>query len=325
MESMEGLNGRRILVTGGAGFVGSHVIELLLSKKATVVVPIRSVDPQSYFFLQGLQHKIISVICDITDTKRMRDVVSKYQIGSIIHLAAQAIVTTAYINPEETLRTNILGTISVLEAARLSQSVRNIIIASSDKAYGKSKKEYTETTALCGDHPYEVSKTATDLISQMYQKTYNLPVIITRFGNIYGPGDQNFSRIIPGIITSMITNQPLHLRSDGTFVRDYVYVKDVALAYNFLLNNFESIPKEPYNIGSNDSLDVISLVNTAKRILNKKITYIVDNSQKNEIPYQHLNWQKMKTLGWRPRYTLAKGLKETYLWYKKYKNQLYFQ
>ena len=316
MESMEGLRGRNILVTGGTGFVGSHLVEALAGLGARVVIPYRSIDPRSYFVTQGLDKKVILASGDVTDRRRIVDIVTKYEIEDIFHLAAQPIVDTAYHNPHETIETNVMGAANILDAAWTSGTVRRIIMTSSDKAYGKSESTYTEESPLLGDHPYEASKSAADMVTRAYVVTYGAPVVSVRFGNIYGPGDLNMSRIFPGIMQTVMTGKPLHLRSDGTFVRDYVYVGDVVTAYLFLEHEADKISGQVFNIASNTSSTVVDLIKKAENILSVKIPYVVDNSQKNEIPRQHLSWEKMRKLGWKPTYSLEKGLKETYTWYK---------
>lgn len=311
-----GVHIRKILITGGTGFVGSHLVEELAKRGARVVVLARSLDSQSYFIRQKLDKKCLVAFGDLKDQARVRDVVSKYEVETIIHLGAQALVTTAFTNPVETFATNILGTTYVLEAARQTTTVKQIIIASSDKAYGKLDRPYLESDALRGDHPYEVSKSASDLLAQTYIKTYHLPIMITRFGNIYGPGDQNLSRIVPGMLTAVATGQKLVLRSDGSFRRDYVYVGDVVNAYLFLLERFDRVTAEAFNIGAGNVVSVFSLIKTAEKTLRRKIPFVVENTAVNEIPNQELNWEKIRSLGWRPKYTLAQGLQETWRWYK---------
>jgi len=313
---MERLTGKNILVTGGTGFVGSHIVEALIKLRANVIVPYRSRDPRSYFFRQHLDRKALMVHCDVKDSQRVFDVVTKYGTDFIIHLAAQSIVPTAYVNPLETLETNIIGTAHILEAARLYGKVKGIIVASSDKAYGKSSKAYTETDPLRGDHPYEVSKSSEDLIAKMYYRTYKLPVVITRFGNIYGEGDLNFSRIIPGIMKAVITKEKLIVRSNGTYIRDYVYVQDVVSGYLFLLKNMDTVTGEAFNLSSNNSYSVIDLMKQSERILRRKIPYRIENSAKNEIPYQHVNAEKINKLGWKPTHSLKTALPSVLRWYK---------
>ncbi len=224
MENME-IKGKTIFVTGGDGFVGSHLVEQLIQKGARIIVTERQSDPLSYFFQQKLYKKVICVTADVTDYARMMEIVTRFEVDAIYHLAAQSLVTTAYHDPLGTIKTNIMGTSVLLEVARQYNHIQSIIIASSDKAYGKKTIPVSEAEPLTGDHPYDVSKSAADLITQAYIKTYNTPAMITRFGNIYGPGDFNFNRIVPGIMQSIIRHQTLSIRSDGKGIRDYVYVR----------------------------------------------------------------------------------------------------
>ncbi len=312
---MERLTGKNILVTGGTGFVGSHLVKALLGRHATVFVPFRSLDPRSYFMTERLSKNTVLVSCDLKDKDRVFDIVSKYEIDYIFHLAAQAIVPTAYENPVETIETNIMGTTYILDAARLFTHVKGVIVASSDKSYGKSRKPYIETDPLRGDHPYEVSKSATDLLAHAYAKTYHLPIVVTRAGNIYGEGDLNFSRIIPGIMKAVVTKEKLVIRSDGSYVRDYIYVEDVVSGYLFLLEHRDKTNGEAFNLSSSDSCSVIALIRQTERILKRKIPYVIENSAKNEIPYQHLNAGKIINLGWRPTYSIKNTLPLIRRWY----------
>src|SRR3989338_8449536 len=188
---------KNILVTGGTGFIGSHLIEELIRQKAHVISTYQTRNPHSYFYSRNLDEQTTLVYIDICNFESVFDLVTKFDIDLIFHLAAQPLVDIAYANPKRTLETNILCTTNVLESARLFPKVKGIIVASSDKAYGKTEKKYVEDTPLRCDHPYEVSKSAADLISYSYFKTYGLPVVVTRFGNVYGEGDLNFSRVIP--------------------------------------------------------------------------------------------------------------------------------
>jgi len=330
MEGMARLT-HTILVTGGTGFVGAHLVRALLKKGNKVIVTYRATDPASYFFREKLDKKVVLAHCDISDFNRVVNVITRYEVDTICHLGAQAIVTTAYVNPREAIVSNVMGTTNILEAGRLYPRVKRIIIASSDKAYGKIHKipgildnksdnsgnrTYRESDPLAGDHPYEVSKSTADLIAQMYVKTYHLPVVITRFGNIYGPGDLNYNRIIPGIIQSILTKEKLAIRRNGKFVRDYIYVGDVIDGYIFLLDHFDCAGGGAFNLSSNDTYSVMDLIKKSQKILRKKIRFEIENSQVNEIPYQHLSYDKIKKLGWKPRYTLKRGLTLTYRWYK---------
>ncbi len=311
---------QNILVTGGEGLVGSHLVEALLKKNpANVVVLARDRDPRSYFVDTRLEEQVILAYGDLKDKERIYDIVTTYEIQYIFHLGAQALVRNAFVNPYETLSSNILGTIHVLEAARLSPSVKGIIVASSDKAYGKECVDATEDHKLEGDHPYDVSKSCTDLISKTYASTYGLPVAISRCGNIFGPGDLHFSRIIPGCLKALITNGRLEVRSNGEFVRDYVYVKDVVAGYILLAENIEKIKGEAFNFSTGYNFSVLELIKKVGDVFGKEITYTVENTQKNEIERQSLNYEKsVNVLGWKPTVSLEDALKETYQWYDKF-------
>jgi len=310
------LTGKNILVTGGTGFIGSHLVERLIAEGSNVIVPYQSHNPKSYFFRTKLDKSVILVQKDLKNFKRTSDVITKYEIDCIFHLAAQSIVPIAYYNPLEALETNIMGTANVLEAARLYGRIQGIIVVSSDKAYGKIPKA-SEDDPLSGDHPYETSKAAADLLAHTYFKTYNLPVAITRFGNVYGEGDINFSRIIPGIAKSIVKNEMLILRSNGKFIRDYVYVKDVVEAMILLMRNIKTVQGEAFNISSNENLSVLLLIKTIERRLVKKIKYRIVNKTYNEIPKQSINFQKIKTrLGWHPRANINKTIVNILEWYR---------
>lgn len=323
MESLEIImsfyKGKNILVTGGTGFVGSHLVEELVNQGANVVTTYLELDPLSYFFTQNLHKKVVMVPADVEDFEKMHDIITKNNIEYIFHLAAQALVETAFYNPKRTLTSNITGTVNILESVRLFPKVKAVIVASSDKAYGKlAKGKYKETDALRGDHPYEVSKSAADLISFSYFKTYGVPVVTTRFGNIYGEGDLNFSRIIPGIMKSLITNEKLELRSNGKFIRDYLYVKDVVSGYLLLAKNINKAKGEAYNFGSKETLSVLSVIKLIEKTLKKKINYKILNTAKNEIPYQSLDYSKIKkALGWNPKFSINKTIENAYAWYEK--------
>lgn len=318
MESME-IKNKNILITGGTGFVGSHLVERLIEEEANIITTFLTINPQSYFFTQRLDKKVKMINIDVCDFDKVFDIVTKFNIDYIFHLAAQPLVEVAYYNPRRTLYSNILGTINVLESARLFPKIKGIIIASSDKAYGKlSKDKYKEEDPLRGDHPYEVSKSSADLITYSYYKTYGLPVIITRFGNIYGEGDLNFSRIIPGIMKAIIKDEVLEIRSDGDYVRDYLYVKDVVDGYLLLLKKIKKIKGEAFNFGSNETLSVIQLINLIDKILKKKIKYRILNVAKNEIHYQSLDYSKIREkLNWWPKYSLSSVMFKIYNWYRK--------
>ena len=315
--TMQHIKGKNILVTGGTGFVGSHLVEELIKQKVNIITTFQTLNPLSYFFTQKLDRKTTMVNCDVCDYEKVFDIVTKFNIDYIFHLAAQPLVDVAYHNPKRTLYSNILGTINVLESARLFPKVKAVIVASSDKAYGKhGKKQYTEEDALKGDHPYEVSKSSADLIAYSYYKTYSVPVVTTRFGNIYGEGDLNFSRIIPCSMKSLIDNEILEIRSNGKYIRDYLYVKDVVSGYILLAKNIQKTRGEAFNFGSDETLSVIELIQLIEKILNKKLKYHILNIAKNEIPYQSLDCNKLKkAITWKQEYNLNKTIRKIYQWY----------
>lgn len=321
MENMEIKNiikDKNVLVTGGTGFVGSHLVEELVNLGANVITTFEYTDPWSYFMVKGLNKKVTMADIDIGQFDKVFDIVTKLEVDYIFHLAAQAIVTTAYANPRRTLESNIMGTTNVLESARLYPKVKAVIVASSDKAYGKLESgQYVETDQLKGDHPYDVSKSATDLIANMYFKTYQVPVVTSRFGNIYGEGDNNFSRIIPGIMMSLLKNETLELRSDGKAVRDYLYVKDVVKGYLMLAEKIDETKGEAFNFGSNDTLSVIGLIEEIEKALKVKVPYKILNIAKNEIPYQSLDYKKIKKFGWKNNESVESTAEGIYKWYKK--------
>lgn len=315
MESME-IKGNKILVTGGAGFIGGHLVKKLVDLKAKVFVIDIKIDPKSYFTQNKLEKKCKFNFVDIRNEKAVESFFSKNKIDYIFHLAAEPIVETAYFHPRDVFETNIMGTVNILEACRKDPNIEGVIVASSDKAYGKTKNTYTEESPLKGDHPYDVSKSCEDLIAQTYYKTYGMPIIITRFGNVYGEGDLHLNRIVPGICESVIKNKRLLIRSDGFYVRDYLYVEDVVDGYIFLLSKLNSIIGEGFNFSSSDTLSVLDLVKKAEKILKTKINYKILNNVKNEIPYQHLDDKKIRKLGWKQSYNLEAALKKVLEWYK---------
>ena len=316
---MKNFSGKNILVTGGTGFIGSHLIEELVKQKASIISTFQTLNPFSYFFTQKLDKEVCLVNLDICDFEKLFDLITKFDIDYIFHLAAQPLVEVAFHNPKRTLYSNIMGTINICESARLFPKIKGLIVASSDKAYGKLNKEkYIETDGLKGDHPYEASKSSADLIAYSYFKTYQLPIVISRFGNIYGEGDLNFSRIIPGIMKSLIKSEIFKVRSNGKYIRDYLYVKDVVCGYLLLAANIEKIKGEIFNFGSEETLSVTEVIKLTEKVLSKKVRYKILNVTKNEIPYQSLDYRKIKeVLGWFPQKSLSSTIKDIFNWYKK--------
>lgn len=305
---------KNILVTGGAGFIGSHLADELLKQNCKVVV----IDNLSSGKKENLNPKAKFYKADVRD-KKISEIFGRENPQIVFHLAAQPLVDEAYKNPFSAIETNVMGTVNVLEACRKKGDLESIVVVSSDKAYGKAKElPYKEHFPLRGDHPYDASKSAADLIAQTYFSTYGLPVVITRFSNVFGPRDFNFSRIIPGAIEAVIKNKELLIRSDGKMVREYTYVKDIVDGCIKLVENNKSWG-EAFNFGSKNIFSVIDIVKKIEDILGIKVEYKILNIAKNEIPEQYLDWTKAKEkLGWQPKTSFGQGVKETFDWYKNF-------
>lgn len=313
---------RRVLVTGATGLVGSWLCKYLYTQDAFVVGMIHHPNPQSELYRSGVADRITLAHGQLENIVFLEEIISKYAIDTVFHLGAQAIVSVAHAHPLQTFESNIRGTYLLLEACR-RQRVARIVVASSDKAYGtQAQLPYVEDMPLQGIYPYEVSKSCTDLIAQSYAHTYDMPIVIGRCGNIYGGGDLNWNRIVPETIRNSYHNTPLVIRSDGTFRRDYVYVKDVVLAYILLAENLHrpDVRGSAFNFGPQKPLTVLEIVNEILRLMDcTHLTPIIANTTTGEIRDQYLDSTKAHTLlGWHPRYSLADGLSETIAWYRDY-------
>src|SRR6476661_4041684 len=294
---------RPTYVTGGTGLVGSWLVKRLMGAGADVVCLVRDWVPQSEMIRNRWIENVKVVRGDICDRALQERVLGEYEIDTVIHLAAQTIVSIANRNPISTFETNIAGTWNLLEACRRSPKVRQILVASSDKAYGDQQAlPYSETTPLQGQHPYDVSKSAADLIACTYAKSYNLPVAITRCGNFYGGGDLNWNRIIPGTIRSVSRGQRPVIRSNGAYIRDYFYVEDGAAAYMLLAEQMASRPElwgEAFNFSNELQITVLDLVQRVLTAMGSSLTPDVRNEASNEILHQYLSAAKARRqLGW---------------------------
>jgi CDP-glucose 4,6-dehydratase len=316
-------NRRRVFVTGATGLVGSWLTEWLVNAGADVVALVRDGVPGSNFHRFGLDTRVVTVRGDLEDYSLMARILNEYEIEVVFHLAAQTIVGIANQNPLSTFSANIQGTWNVLEAARHARHLKAVVQASSDKAYGTHDVlPYTEEAPLIGRHPYDVSKSCADLIAQTYWVSYRLPVAITRCGNFYGGGDLNFNRIVPGTIRSLIDGQPPVIRSDGTLIRDYFYVKDGVGAYVTTAEKLLAgeAGGEAYNFSNEIQVNVRDLVGMICRAAGvTHLAPVVLNDAPNEIPHQYLSAEKARRhLGWAPGYTLEQGMAETVAWYRQY-------
>jgi CDP-glucose 4,6-dehydratase len=316
--------GRKVLVTGATGLVGPWLVRELLARGSRVVALIRDLDPQSELVKSGDFHKIQVVNGRCEDFWTLERAVSEHEIDTVFHLAAQTLVGVGYQSPLLTFESNIRGTYQLLEACRMhNKFVKRILVASSDKAYGtQSVLPYTEEMSLQGEFPYEVSKSCMDLISQSYYHAYHLPVVIGRFGNIYGGGDLNWSRIVPGSIRSLLHGERPVVRSDGTFIRDYIYVKDVVNFYLLLAEHLETenLQGQAFNISPGQPVSVLEIVNLLCKLMHhSNIEPIILNEAMGEIHSQYLSSQKAHDkLNWEPLYSLEDGLSETIAWYEKF-------
>jgi len=324
MENMVDKNfwqDRPTFVTGGTGLVGSWLIQRLVEVGADVVCLVRDWVPQSEFVRSGYIEKVKVVRGDIRDRDMLERALGEYEIDTVIHLAAQTIVTIANRNPISTFETNIAGTWNLLEACRRSPKVKQIVIASSDKAYGDQEiLPYNEDTPLQGQHPYDVSKSAADLIAHTYAKSYDLPVAITRCGNFYGGGDLNWYRIIPGTIRSVLRGQAPIIRSDGEYIRDYFYVEDGAAAYMLLAEQLATRPDlkgQAFNFSNEIQVTVREIVEKIVKLMKSNLQPEILNETSNEICHQYLSAEKARrVLNWKPLFNLDEGLALTIDWYK---------
>lgn len=305
-----------VFVTGATGFLGGWLVNELLSRQANVTCLVRDWTPrESPLSCNGAR----IVYGDVCNQSLLERALGEYEIDTVFHLAAQTQVETANNNPIGTFETNIKGTWVLLEACRRSPRVKSIVVASSDKAYGNlGFLAYIEEAPLMGKHPYDVSKSCADLIAQTYAASYNLPVVIARCANLYGGGDLNWNRLIPGTIRSVLRGQNPVIRSDGKYARDYLYVKDAVAAYVRLAERTGISNGEAFNFSSTAAL-VYEVVKAVLAMMDSPLKPEILGQATNEIHYQHLDSQKAFTrLNWIPIYSLIAGLEETIDWYKKY-------
>ena len=314
---------RPTLVTGATGLVGGWLVRRLLDAGADVVCLVRDWVPQSELVRASLLEQVKVVRGDVADQPLLERTLGEYEIDTVIHLAAQTIVTIANRNPAGTFQSNIGGTWALLEACRRSPAVKQIVLASSDKAYGDQEKlPYDEDTPLQGRHPYDVSKSCSDLIGQAYATTYGSPVAITRCGNFYGGGDLNWNRIEPGTIRNVLRGQRPIIRSDGQYVRDYFYVEDGAAAYMLLAEKLAGNPElrgQAFNFSNEIQLTVNELVQRILALMKSDLQPEVRNEVGNEIRRQYLSAARArKLLGWKPLFNLDEGLQRTITWYREF-------
>ena len=313
---------KKVFITGATGLLGSWLVENLAEKKVFIVALIRDFVPNSNLFLSGLNKKIITVSGCLEDYFVVERTLNEYEIDTVIHLGAQTIVSTANRSPLSTFEANIKGTWNLLEACRNSRLVQRIVVASSDKAYGSHPSlPYSEDMPLRGEHPYDVSKSCADLLAQSYFKTYGLPLAVTRCGNIYGGGDLNFNRIVPGTIKSLLENEPPVIRSDGSYTRDYFYVKDAVMACLLVAEQLhrDDVKGECFNFSNESPLSVLEIVKIIIDLMKADLEPKILNIASGEIKHQYLSSQKSKKiLKWKAKYSIKQGLLETIDWYRNF-------
>ena len=312
---------RPTLVTGATGLVGGWLVRRLLELEADVVCLVRDWIPRSELVAARLIERVDVARGDVRDQARLERILGEHEVDTVIHLAAQPIVGIANRHPVSTFVTNVGGTWALLEACRRSPAVKQIVIASSDKAYGAHDRlPYDEGAPLQGRHPYDVSKSAADLIAQSYAATFGLPVAVTRCGNFYGGGDLNWNRIVPGTIRSVIRGQRPIIRSDGQYVRDYFYVEDGAATYTTLaeaLGRRPDLRGEAFNFSNERPMTVLEIVERILRLMDSRLEPDVRNEALSEIRRQYLSAEKARrVLDWAPLFSLDEGLTRTISWYR---------
>ncbi|HEX8149923.1 MAG TPA: NAD-dependent epimerase/dehydratase family protein [Pyrinomonadaceae bacterium] len=314
---------RPVFVTGATGFLGGWLVRRLVAAGADVTCLVRDWVPQSELARSGLLERVKVARGDVRDQALLERVLGEYETDTVLHLAAQTIVTIANRNPVSTFETNVGGTWALLEACRRSPSVRQVVVASSDKAYGECERlPCDEEAPLRGRHPYDVSKSCGDLIARAYAVTYGLPVVITRCGNFYGGGDLNWNRIVPGTIRSALRGEAVVVRSDGSPVRDYFYIEDGAAAYMLLAERLAAdgtLGGEAFNFSYENPVGVLELVRRILTLAGSDARVEVRGGAPNEIGRQWLGAGKARRLlNWEPLFTQDEGLRRTVEWYRSY-------
>jgi CDP-glucose 4,6-dehydratase len=313
---------RRVFVTGATGLLGSWLTQELLERGAYVVTLVRDWVPGSRAVAERFLERTTVVRGELEDHALLTRALNEYEVDTVFHLGAQTIVGTAARSALSTFESNVRGTWNLLEACRDNPSlVKRVVVASSDKAYGAhGTLPYTENAALQGRFPYDASKAAADLIAFSYAHTWGTPVVVTRCGNLFGGGDLNWSRLVPGTIRSVLEGESPIIRSDGTFVRDYFYVRDAVAAYLALAEQMEErqLAGQAFNFGAERPLTVLEMVDLILGLMDRKdLTPTILSEASREIPKQYLDCTKARELlKWSPAHRMEDGLQETIAWYR---------
>lgn len=314
---------RRVLVTGATGLLGSWLVEALQERGADVVCLVRDHVPQSRLVASGGLERAIVVRGELEDHATVLRAVNEYEVGSVFHLGAQTIVGTAARSALSTFEANVRGTWNLLEACRQCATVERVLVASSDKAYGEHDAlPYTEETPLAGRFPYDVSKSCTDLVALSYHHTYGTPVVVTRCGNLYGGGDLNWNRLVPGVARWALRGETPLVRSDGEYVRDWFYVRDAVEAYLALAERLPdpALCGEAFNFGTETPTSVIDMTRQVLAAAGRPdLEPRILGEASREIRRQYLDCAKARrTLGWKPAWNTADALRETVQWYREW-------
>ncbi|MFI5334148.1 MAG: GDP-mannose 4,6-dehydratase [Chlamydiales bacterium] len=314
---------KNVLVTGAAGFIGSWLSKELIRLGADVTALVRDWNPETTVFSKDDLQNMHLVLGELENYSLLERILNEYDIDTVFHLGAQTLVEIAFRSPLQTFESNIRGTYNLLEACRRQgRMVQRILVASSDKAYGESEVlPYVETMPLKGRTPYDVSKSCTDLIALSYSSSYQLPIVIARCGNVYGGGDLNWSRLIPGTIRNILLEKPPVIRSNGKLTRDYLYVQDAVKAYLLMAMNAEhgSVRGEAFNFGPAQPSSVLDIVEMLQRMMGSSLKPIILHGASTEIRNQVLDSSKAsQVLGWSSEYSLHQGISETIKWYEGY-------
>jgi CDP-glucose 4,6-dehydratase len=284
----------------------------------------RDFDPASRFRREGIEERCTIALADLTDHDALVRVLNEQDVEEVFHLAAQTIVGTANRSPLGTWEANVRGTWCLLEACRTLGTVQRVVVASSDKAYGSHEElPYREDFPLKPVFPYDVSKACADLIARSYASTYGMPVAVTRLANVYGPGDLNWSRIVPDTARALARGERPVIRSDGTPERDYLYVEDAVDVYLAVVASLDrpDLSGRAWNAGWGTPVSVLEVVRTLIEVSGVDVEPDIRGrgTPDGEISRQYLDSSAIRAeLGWEPKWELERGLRAAWEWYERF-------
>jgi CDP-glucose 4,6-dehydratase len=302
-----------ILVTGAGGFIGQVLVNRLSLDSKNCIVGLAF--DQHTDKVESVDHLVYG---DIRDISLMQRIIGDYEINTVYHLAAQSIVRACARNPVSAYEINVMGTVSLLEACRAvgGPLIKKVVVSTSDKAYGHAPSPYVETTPLDPKFTYEASKTCQDIIARSYAHNYDLPVVVARCSNVYGPGDKNISRLIPRSIQRIASGEaPILYNGVHNYIREFIYIDDVVSAFIILAE--KGMPGEAYCVGGTGQYSILELINTIVKLMNANVAPIIEDKDSNfkEIEVQYIDSTKLQSLGWKPQTTLEVGLVESIKYY----------